>query len=481
MRFFFIILTFLFYLGADDRAIYVKKYKNEQRVALIIGNNNYMTLAKLKNPINDARAIRDILEGKGFDVIYGEDVKQVEFQKLLKKFSSKLRYGGVGFFYFAGHGLQIKGSNYLVASNSNVSDRDAVEFETIPLDYVVKKMKSAGNRLNVVVLDACRNDPFTRSGGGGLAPIQDASGLFVAYATEAGKVAQDGSGENGVFTESLIKYIKEPWPIEKVFKKTREEVYNKTDGDQSPGVYNQIRGDFYFTVPTATALVSSEKSAYQVKNVVERYSLYVKRTPSDAKVEITDSALLYFDGVLLKKGKYKVRISKNGYYTKMVDVDLKNDFHMSVDLDKKPVKSIFKDIWKDEETGLIWQKTAITKEDKKNYDKDKSGGRVWSWSEAREYCANLTLEGKSDWRLPSRDELKSLLLAKAKKNRHDDLFYIKEPLSDTLPKQEGRVKGATFWTSTSKSGEDAWNVSFFTGSSYWDYKSYKGYVMCVRR
>ncbi|MDA7817693.1 caspase family protein [Sulfurimonas sp.] len=267
-----IILLFSINNLQADRGLKLKEMKNEQRVALVIGNNNYVNLSKLKNPINDCRAMRDVLSNRGFDVIYKENASKRDMKKLLKKFAHKLKSGGVGLYYFAGHGVNVDGHNFLVGTDSVMDDKDEVEYETLALNYVTKKMKEASNRLNIVILDACRNDPFSRSGGGGLAPVSDAKGMFVAYATEAGSVASDGKkGKNGVFTKYLVKNLKEQGAtIEKVFKNTRADVYDATDGKQSPGVYNQIRGDFYFTLPGGSSYTTSKVQTRKTINVKKK-------------------------------------------------------------------------------------------------------------------------------------------------------------------------------------------------------------------
>ena len=172
---------------------------------------SYQNLSNLKNPVNDARAMRDALQSRGFSVIYKENATKLDMKKLVNKFTNDLSYGGIGMYYFAGHGVNINGKNYLVGTDSSMDDEDVAEYDTLPLNYIIKKMKSSNNRLNIIALDACRNNPFGRSGGGGLAPIGNAKGIFVAYATESGSVASDGkNGENGLFTKYLIKHMNEP-------------------------------------------------------------------------------------------------------------------------------------------------------------------------------------------------------------------------------------------------------------------------------
>ena len=226
--------------------------EKEKRVALVIGNNNYNgVMVKLRNPINDAKAIKKVLERGGFTVIYKEDITKKEGARVLKDFYTKIRGGGVGMFYFSGHGIEVDGENYLIPVDAKLSEKSDVEFEALSLNKITKKMQNLGNRLNIVVLDACRNDPFSRSvGSGGLAKVEPI-GLFVSYATGAGSVASDGKeGENGLFTKSLIKYMQQPLDLQNVFQYAREEVYRNSNQKQFPAVYNQtVNGKFYFTLP----------------------------------------------------------------------------------------------------------------------------------------------------------------------------------------------------------------------------------------
>jgi len=143
--------------------------QTEQRVALVIGNNLYDSdrLSKLRNPINDAKAMRDKLKTLGFKVSYGENLSIRDMDKKLRSFSVKLKAGGVGLFFFAGHGVESRGSNYLMGKDSKLKDKEDIAYESLELNKVIAKMKNSGNRLNIVLLDACRNDPFSRSGGGG--------------------------------------------------------------------------------------------------------------------------------------------------------------------------------------------------------------------------------------------------------------------------------------------------------------------------
>ncbi|SFV54519.1 hypothetical protein MNB_SV-14-123 [hydrothermal vent metagenome] len=257
----FLLFT-IFFAEANDRGVRIStKMKNEQRVALIIGNNDYQgALPKLRNPINDARAIKNILKTRGFDIIYREDASKKSMRTALNQFSKKIKHGGVGFFYFSGHGLEVDGQNYLIPVDAEIDEKSDTQDEAIALRKITKRMQNAKNRLNIVVLDACRNDPFSRSvGTGGLAKSEPI-GLFVSYSTGAGSVASDGkSGGNGLFTESLIRNMQKELDLRDVFQKTREEVYDASNHKQFPAIYNQVvKGKFFFTLPTTTSSSTKE-------------------------------------------------------------------------------------------------------------------------------------------------------------------------------------------------------------------------------
>ena len=242
-----LLIFIISFLQADTLLEVMKK---ENRVALVIGNNNYQRpWGNLYNPINDAKSIKQILEDRGFNVIYKENASRRGIRESLEDFYQKIKNGGIGLFYFAGHGIELNGKNYLIPIGAKCKKEIDVEFETIALNRIIKNMKDINNRLNIVILDACRNNPFLRGGKGGLAKIEP-RGLFISYATEAGKVALDGKkGGHGLFTENLIKYMKKPLNLHNVFKKTRTDVRNASFEKQFPAIYDQTDGEFLFTLP----------------------------------------------------------------------------------------------------------------------------------------------------------------------------------------------------------------------------------------
>lgn len=224
-----------------------------KRVALVVGNSDYL-IGPLKNPVNDARAMKTALEKTGFEVLYYENITNKDnFTRAVRTFGQKLQNGEVGLFYFAGHGLQVKGINYLVPIKAEVLSEPEVEFECLDVGFVLAQMEAANNRMNIVILDACRNNPFARSfrsADRGLATMMAPTGTLIAYATAPGSVAADGDGSNGLYTEKILKQITKPGlKIEEVFKNVRAEVVQVSTNRQVPWESSSLIGDFYFSLP----------------------------------------------------------------------------------------------------------------------------------------------------------------------------------------------------------------------------------------
>jgi len=250
---------------ASDRSVriqQIKEMRSEQRIALIIGNSSYAS-SPLKNPVNDARVISKTLTDLGFSIITLENASQKQMKASIDEFGRKLRGGGVGLFYYAGHGMQVQGRNYLIPVDSAISSENDIEYEAVDAGRVLAKMESAGNRLNIVLLDACRDNPFARSfrsSQKGLAYSDAPKGSFIAYATAPGSVAADGKGNNGVFTEEFVKAVQaEGIEIDRVFRQVRASVMARTQEKQVPWTSSSLVGDFFFKMPKDDrSLASSE-------------------------------------------------------------------------------------------------------------------------------------------------------------------------------------------------------------------------------
>ncbi|HXA36586.1 MAG TPA: caspase family protein [Steroidobacteraceae bacterium] len=239
----------------------------ETRIALVIGNSDYSS-GPLPNPANDAKLVGDALTSLGFDVIARRNADQITMKRAIQEFGSRLEKAGpsaVGLFYYAGHGLQLSGRNYLVPTTARIEREGDVEIEAVSADWVIEQMRYARNRLNIVILDACRNNPFTRSMRSvdrGLATMDAPAGILIAYSTAPGSVAADGSGRNSPYTEALTKAIREIHePVEQVFKHVRVGVMSVTAGKQVPWESSSLTGDFYFAAPNKVAAETSNALA----------------------------------------------------------------------------------------------------------------------------------------------------------------------------------------------------------------------------
>ena len=234
----------------------------EQRLALVIGNGSYRD-APLTNPVNDARAMATTLRDAGFTVIGRENASHAEMLGLIRDFGDRLKsQGGVGLFFFAGHGMQIKGRNYLIPIGSQIEREDEVATQAVDASQVLDKMESAANRLNILILDACRNNPFARSfrsSQQGLAQMDAPLGTLVAFATAPGSVASDGESGNGLYTSHLLRSIRQPdVKLEEVFKRVRTNVLRDSQRRQVPWEATSLVGDFYFHgSPEQMALAST--------------------------------------------------------------------------------------------------------------------------------------------------------------------------------------------------------------------------------
>ncbi len=254
-----IIIIFIFFSVALQAGVIqaINDVREEQRVALVIGNGNYTNLAHLKNPVSDARLMRDLLKRKGFTVIYKENADKKDMRKLLKKFAHKISKGGVGFYYFAGHSVNVNGKINLVGVDSSIDNRNHIEREVVVLNNIIKKMRNAHNRLNIIVLDTCRNviksnnHHYARGLNGGLTTISNTRGIFLACATADGEAARDDkSGSYGLLTKHLLlSFNKRGATLREIFKNTRSEVYEYTSSEKPQSTYNQIKGDYLFIIP----------------------------------------------------------------------------------------------------------------------------------------------------------------------------------------------------------------------------------------
>lgn len=226
--------------------------KPETRKALIIGCSNYVHANLLVNPLNDANGMETVLNKLGFKVFKSIDPTQKELKTTIDAFGDYLKDADIGLFYFAGHGVQVKGLNYLIPTDANLTSEKIVEYDCVEAGRVLAHMEDARTRVNIIILDACRNNPFERNWGRGislrgLATMRAPKGSLVAYSTEPGNTASDGEGSNGLYTEVLLNNIEsKSTPVLTMFQKVRLEVMEKSKEAQIPWESTSLTADFYF-------------------------------------------------------------------------------------------------------------------------------------------------------------------------------------------------------------------------------------------
>jgi uncharacterized caspase-like protein len=236
------------------------------RRALVIGNSSY-GFAPLKNPANDAKAIAGELKRTGFEVVAGIDLPRKEMLDAIRAYGEWLtREKAVGLFYYAGHGLQLAWRNYLVPVDANIRKLEDIQASCVDVNAVIEGIAKAANPMNVVILDACRENPFpdVKLDQKGLSQLDAPQATLLAYATAPGNLASDGDGANGLYTENLLREMNVPEAkIEDVFKRVRLAVRRKSNGQQLPWESTSLEDDFWFIPPPQLQKIALEEAAQQ--------------------------------------------------------------------------------------------------------------------------------------------------------------------------------------------------------------------------
>lgn len=354
----------------------------ETRIALVIGNSDYKS-SPLKNPVNDATDMADILKKLGFSVTLNTNANQRTMERAIRDFGKNLRGGGVGLFYYAGHGLQVHGSNYLIPIGAEIESEGDVKYEAVDAGLVLAKMEDAGNDLNIIILDACRDNPFARSfrsNEKGLAKMDAPTGSILAYATAPGSVAADGTGGNGLYTSKLLEHMNTPGlKIEEVFKRVRIDVVDESGNRQTPWESSSLMGDFYFT---------------------NNRGISVTEHPVDNDRE-AESKRLELERLELERIKIEIERKKLENERKRIEADKKKSNFSSVSPEVLMQRVVARDgrfikyqngVVKDTSTGLEWYAGP---------------DRHTSWYEAKAWVDSLNVAG-GGWQMPTKNELKTL-------------------------------------------------------------------------
>lgn len=241
-------------------ALIVAPAQAQERVALVIGNGNYANAGTLANPVNDAQAVAAALRDVGFDVALGRDLDRSAMERLLRDFLRKAGSAKVALLFYAGHGMQVDGRNYLLPVDAKIETASDLGFETVELDKILGNLEDPG-RATIVILDACRDNPMSRSFaarsrsssvGTGLAAYSTlGTGTLIAFATAPGKVALDGTGKNSPFTESFVRHLRTPnVEVRTMLTRVRADVMAATGNKQLPWDNSSLMGEVFLAGPT---------------------------------------------------------------------------------------------------------------------------------------------------------------------------------------------------------------------------------------
>ena len=242
-------LSLLLFFNLLAHSAHATNQPNESRAALVIGNAAYNEIP-LKNAGNDAEDMAAKLRELGFTVVYRKNLQQRQIGAALAEFRNAIQPGGTALFYYAGHGLQVRGENFLPTVDADIQGQDDVPNQSVNVNQVLAAMEESKSRVNLVFLDACRNNPYTRrfrSTAGGLAQVNAPSGTLIHFATRPGSVASDGDERNGLYTAALLKALDSPGLlVEQVLKQVTGSVKLASAGRQEPWMEGSLDGDFYF-------------------------------------------------------------------------------------------------------------------------------------------------------------------------------------------------------------------------------------------
>jgi uncharacterized caspase-like protein len=446
----------------------------ERRVALVIGNGQYHAVPRLANPTHDAQLIADTLKSLGFIVVGGEaqlDLDKAAFDRAVQAFGTALQGASVAFFYYAGHGVQVRGANYLVPVNANPTREAEVDFQMVNADLVLRQMEGAGTRLNLLILDACRNNPLAGRGGramgGGLAQMQAPEGTLISYATQPGNVAQDGTDGHSPYTRALANALRTPGlDVFAVFNATGLAVKKRTGGTQQPWVASSpLEGTFYFAgVPDQPPTMPPSP-----ESTPPAASLAALPAPQETRLAApspTPLRRLRSEPATLSRDEAKAMIVTQDFYRVGWNEPAQSMAHQY----ETPVLHGGLVVL-DRATGLMWQRGG-------------SGQPVQGgWQGAAQYVRELNAKsfgGFADWRVPTLEEAMSLMTT-------PDEGQSRDGRRDDTPKEVYHLArvferaGAYFmWTTDLLAPGRGWVVYFREGQCLDETLTYNAYVRAVR-
>lgn len=403
----------------------------EQRTALVIGNSSYSS-GPLRNPVNDATDMAVALRKAGFTVVLKKDASLQTMEESIEDFGNRLKRGGVGLFYYAGHGVQVNGVNYLIPIGATVNKESDVRFKAFDVGRVLAEMENANNGLNIVLLDSCRDNPFGksfRSASRGLAIVSNApTGTFISYSTGAGQVARDGEGRNSPYTRTLLKYMHEPGiPITELFIKVRQKLRKETG--QVPWELSSLEGEFLF-VPRKGIKAVEETATPDLDDEQKKIDTEKQRLEKEEALFAEKAVLEEKRRQLEEKKKQLATVTKPSAAS-----EIKSDGRFIAYADGTVL---------DRQTNLMWAAT--------------DNGSDIDWQKAKSYCENYRGGGYTDWRMPTLGELAKLFDAS---KGYRSFCGLDVHLTELIQ------LSCNFHWASERLGSNAANFNFWDGTSKW--------------
>jgi len=443
----------------------------ERRTALVIGNGSYEG-GPLINPANDATDMAAKLKSLDFDVILKKNSHLQDIEEAMEEFGNRLKRGGVGLFYFAGHGVQIGGVNYLLPIGVKVRKESDVRYQAIDANRILDEMANANNGLNIVILDACRDNPYGRNfrnASRGLAIISAApEGTFISYATGPGQLALDGSGRNSPYTEALMKNMTIPGlPIEQVFKNVRVQL---TPYKQTPWEMSSLKGDFYFKPSQvksedlirkqeAERVIIVEEKKQQQQEIERKYQELERQEALQSEQRKMESEQVRLAEEKKRQQQEMERKRQESERQEALKVEQKNQEAEQVRLvEGKKQLAMLRPSSTSKFVGEAYRDGRFI-----SYDNgtvvDTNSNLMWAAMDngkdveeygAKKYCENYRGGGYTDWRMPTKAELAGLF--GSKKEMVTDLIKITKCCP--WPSDYGREEGSTDISNSSLSSRN---------------------------
>jgi hypothetical protein len=443
-----------------------------KKVALVIGNGDYQHTAKLKNPINDSRDIKSSLEKLGFEVVYGENLTKKEMNKKLSEFGKIASFAKTTIFYYAGHGLQERGENYLIPVDAEIRKSADISEESFSFLRVEKEFGDLGNISNIFILDACRDNPFEEQlknyAKGRNLPFESGRGLanpnmfignsIIAYSTSPNNISLDNPNEeNGVYAKYLKNAILETGiSIETVFKNVARFVKSETKNAQQPWVHSNSDRDIFLNGEKKEKIVEVEKIVYRDREI----PVYIEKEKefSFEEIPVVSKRFEKLDKKFLVFGSILTIVALSLGYSEYSERERKPRMFLNI----PQSFSRNGEVVSDNISRLKWEDSSHTK-------------RELNFSEAENYCENLELGGISDWRVPTNKELWYL----ADRSRHNpalnSIFQNFVSIND--------YDKDFYWSNqavTYSGGENYnWTLNSYDGHNVWQKRTENGYVRCV--